>query len=57
MKVKLFLPLNIEGTQYDAMAIADIPVKEAKALIRGGFAEALKEKAVPQAKVETRVTD
>jgi len=54
MKVKLLLPLNIEGRQYAAMSEADLDAKEAKALIRGGFAQAVKERAVPQKPVEVR---
>lgn len=57
MKVKLIIPVNIEGRQFDAMTIVDIPVKDARALIRGGFAQEVKEKAIPVKEVETRGVD
>jgi hypothetical protein len=57
MKVKLLITANVNGTQYAMHTIADLPVKDARALIRGGLAQEVKERAVPQKEVETRVAD
>jgi len=57
MKVKLLLALNVEGRQYESGVVVDLPVKDAQALVRGRLAEPVKERAVPDTKVETRVAD
>ena len=58
MKVKLLLSVNIEGRQYAVGTEADLKPKDAKPLIRGGYAIEVKERAVPtHAQVETRVVD
>lgn len=57
MKVKLLLSVNVEGRQFTVGSEADLKPKEAKALIRGGYAIAVKERAVPNVGVETRVVD
>jgi len=57
MKVKLLLALNVEGRQYESGVVVDLPAKDAQALVRGRYAEPVKERAVPDTKVETRVAD
>lgn len=56
MKVKLLIAVNIGGKQYPAGVEADLKPKDAQALIRGRYAIAVKERAVPKVVVEKRQT-
>lgn len=49
MKVRLLIPINLEGKAYDAGSQPDIPAREAKALIRGGYAAPVVTKTVETA--------
>lgn len=58
MKIKATMPLNLEGRNLNTGDEINIPVEEAKVLIRAGYAKAVIERAVIAPKnVEIRNVD
>ena len=55
MKVKFLQPVNLEGKEYRKGDEANLKPNEALAMVRGGYAQVVQERAVhrPEAEVRT----